>query len=64
MPTRNVGLRDEATLNLLREAARLGTEDIEAGRSRSFRSSKALTRHLTSLAEKAISANTSENTST
>ena len=50
---------DKARLKALREAARVGVEDFEAGRFRSFPSSKALARHLTSMAEKAITTNKS-----
>jgi antitoxin ParD1/3/4 len=49
---------ERARLKALREAARVGIEDIEAGRFRTFQS-KALARHLTSVAEKAIAANKS-----
>ena len=45
---------EKTRLKALREAARVGVEDIDAGRFRSFQSSKALARHLTSVAEKAI----------
>jgi len=50
---------EKARLKALRDAARLGVEDIEAGRFRSFQSSKALSRHVTSLAEKTTAANKS-----
>ena len=50
---------ERAHLKALRDAARVGIEDIEAGRFRSFQSSKALARHLTSAAEKTIAANKS-----
>ena len=50
---------EKARLKALREAARVGVEDIDAGRFRSFQSSKALARHLTSVAEKAIAADKS-----
>jgi antitoxin ParD1/3/4 len=50
---------DKARLKALREAARVGLDDIEAGRFRSFQSAKALRTHLTSLAVKAVSANKS-----
>ncbi|MFM9968187.1 MAG: type II toxin-antitoxin system ParD family antitoxin [Burkholderiales bacterium] len=47
---------DRARLQALREAARTGVVDIDAGRFRSFESPAALTRHLTAIAEKAIAA--------
>jgi antitoxin ParD1/3/4 len=47
---------DQARLKALREAARVGIEDIEEGRFRRFAASKALARHLTVVAEKAIGA--------
>jgi antitoxin ParD1/3/4 len=50
---------DKARLKALREAARVGVEDFEAGRFRRFQSSKALARHLNSMAEKAITTNKS-----
>jgi antitoxin ParD1/3/4 len=50
---------ERARLKALREAARVGIEDIEAGQFRTFQSSKALARHLTSVAEKALAANKS-----
>jgi len=46
--------QDSARLHALREAARIGMADIEAGRFRSFESPAALSRHLTAIAEKAI----------
>lgn len=47
---------DKARLKALRDAARVGVDDIEAGRFRTFQSPKAMTRHLVSLAEKAVKA--------
>jgi antitoxin ParD1/3/4 len=38
----------------LREAARIGIADIEAGRFRTFDSADALNRHLASIADKTI----------
>ena len=46
--------QDSARLHALREAARIGVADIDAGRFRSFESPAALTRHLTAIADKAI----------
>ena len=46
--------QDNARLHALREAARLGMADIDAGRFRSFESLAALSRHLTAIADKAI----------
>jgi antitoxin ParD1/3/4 len=46
--------QDSARLHALREAARAGMADIDAGRFRSFNSSAALGRHLTAIADKAI----------
>jgi len=46
--------RDSARLHALREAARVGMADIDAGRFRSFESPAALARHLTAVADKAI----------
>jgi antitoxin ParD1/3/4 len=46
--------QDSARLHALREAARAGMADIDAGRFRSFNSSAALGRHLTGIADKAI----------
>ena len=45
---------DNARLDALREAARVGLADIDAGRFRSFTSPAALNRHLSSIADKAI----------
>lgn len=45
---------NEARLESLREAARIGIADIEAGRSRIFTTPGALGRHLSSLAAEAI----------
>ena len=47
--------QDNARLHALREAARIGMADIDAGRFRSFESPAALSRHLTAIADKAIS---------
>ena len=46
---------DSARLRALREAARIGVDDIDAGRFRSFESPAALNRHLTAIAKEAIS---------
>jgi antitoxin ParD1/3/4 len=46
--------QDNARLHALREAARVGMADIDAGRLRSFESPAALSRHLTAIADKAI----------
>jgi len=46
--------QDNARLHALREAARVGMADIDAGRFRSFESPAALTRHLTAIADRAI----------
>jgi antitoxin ParD1/3/4 len=46
--------QDDARLHALREAARVGMADIDAGRFRSFESPAALSRHLTAIAGKAI----------
>ena len=46
--------QDKARLHALREAARLGMADIDAGRFRSFESPAALSHHLTAIADKAI----------
>lgn len=46
---------DRARLKALREAARSGIADIEAGRFRDFSSSAELGAHLDSLAQKAVS---------
>ena len=46
--------QDNARLHALREAARVGMADIDAGRFRSFESPAALRRHLTAIADKAI----------
>jgi len=46
--------QDSARLHALREAARVGIDDMDAGRFRSFESPAALSRHLTSIADKAI----------
>lgn len=46
--------QDSARLHALREAARVGIADIDAGRFRSFGSPAALSRHLTAIVDKAI----------
>jgi antitoxin ParD1/3/4 len=46
--------QDSARLHALREAARVGMADIDAGRFRSFESPTTLSRHLTAVADKAI----------
>jgi antitoxin ParD1/3/4 len=45
-----------AHLRALQEAAHIGMADIKAGRSRRFKSSEALGRHLSTLASKALGA--------
>lgn len=45
---------DKARLNALRDAARTGVADIDAGRFRSFESPAALNRHLAAIAHEAI----------
>lgn len=45
---------EKVRLNALREAARIGIADVEAGRFRSFESPAALKRHLASMADKTI----------
>lgn len=46
---------DKAKLKALREAARVGLADIEAGRYTAFESSEDLRRHFNALAEQTIS---------
>lgn len=46
-------LEDKARLKNLREAARLGIADIEAGQFRDFSSSAELRQHLDEIAQKA-----------
>ena len=46
--------QDSARLHALREAARVGIADIDAGRFRSFESPAALSRRLTAIADKAM----------
>jgi len=46
--------QDEARLLALRDAARVGVADIEAGRYRSFESPAELSRHLAAIAAEAI----------
>ena len=43
-----------ARLQALREAARIGMADVDAGRFRSFESPAALSRHLTAIADRVI----------
>jgi len=50
---------DKARLKALRDAARIGIADIEAGRFRSFDSSDAIRRHLAALADEAIASGVS-----
>ena len=45
---------DSARLRALREAARIGADDIDAGRFRGFESPTELKRHLTAIANEAI----------
>lgn len=46
--------QDSARLQALREAARIGIADIDAGRFRNFESAAALSHHLTAIGEKTI----------
>ena len=46
--------QDNARLQALREAARAGMADIDAGRFRAFESPAALSRYLTAIADRAI----------
>ena len=46
--------QDNARLHALREAARIGMADFDAGHFRSFKSPAALDRHLTAIANRAI----------
>ena len=46
--------QDEARLKALREAAKVGMEDVAAEQFRSFESAAALERHLTRLSDEAI----------
>jgi antitoxin ParD1/3/4 len=50
---------DKARLAALRDAARIGFADIDAGRFRSFESPAALKRHLAAIANVAIAGKTS-----
>src|SRR3954468_9702868 len=45
---------ERARLKALREAARTGANDIDAGRFRSFESASALARHIDSIVENAV----------
>ena len=45
---------DKVRLKALRDAARIGIADIDAGRFRSFESTAALKRHLASVADEVI----------
>jgi len=54
---------EKARLKALREAARTGIADIEAGRFRSFESAASLERHLASIVDTAISGKPSESRS-
>ena len=49
--------QDNARLHALREAARIGIADVDAGRFRSFESPVALSRHLNAIADKVIGGN-------
>ena len=51
--------REKAHLTALREAARVGVADIEAGRFRTFDSQEDLERHLSEIAREATSAGAS-----
>ena len=46
--------QDNARLHALRESARIGIADVDAGRFRSFNSPVALSRHLSAIADKVI----------
>ena len=52
--------REKARLTALREAARVGVADIEAGRFRTFDSQEEFERYLSEIADEAISAGASE----
>jgi antitoxin ParD1/3/4 len=45
---------EKVRLQALRDAARVGIDDLEAGRFRTFQSPAALNRHLASIANRAI----------
>jgi antitoxin ParD1/3/4 len=45
---------EKVRIKALREAARVGIEDIDAGRFRTFHSPAVLRRHLASIADKAV----------
>lgn len=47
-------IEEKVRLRALREAARVGIADIDAGRFRSFESRAALNRHLASMVDKTI----------
>lgn len=50
----NRELEEKARLKALREAARVGIEDVEAGRIRDFTSTSELRQHLDSLAQRTV----------
>lgn len=50
----NREVEDKARIKALREAARIGITDIDAGQYRSFNSPSALKRHLAQIAERAL----------
>ena len=54
---------DKARLGALRDAARIGVADIDAGRYRSFESPAALNRYLASIANGVIAGKTSRSRS-
>ena len=51
---------EQARLEALRQAARVGIADIEAGRYRSFETSEMLERHLDTLADEAIASRSTD----
>ena len=54
-PLKRQAAEDEARLQTLRKAADVGITDIEAGRFRTFDTPESLRRHLSQLAEDAVS---------
>ena len=56
MPTRDVVLTDHqaAEIERLRQAARIGMADIDAGRFHAFADAESLGQHLATLADEAI----------
>jgi hypothetical protein len=54
LPAAETGTRDAAKLAALREAARIGMADVDAGRYRSFSDPGEMRKHLRSRAAKVI----------